>query len=74
MRVFNNEKLKKLRLERKLSVRKFTFDLYINNLKTVVPQTVEKWEKGVTVPNFNNAVLIADFFGLKMEDFIKETK
>lgn len=74
MKVFNNEKLKKLRLEKGLSSRRFSFELYKDQGKGIASQTLDKWENGKTVPNFNNAILIADYFGLQIQDFIKETK
>tara|TARA_R110000796_G_C14498580_1_gene428646 strand:+ start:263 stop:487 length:225 start_codon:yes stop_codon:yes gene_type:complete len=74
MKVFNNKKLIELRLKKGISRGKMTMELYKYKDKGIVPQTLKKWEEGLACPNFNNVLLISDFFQVPITIFIKETK
>ena len=60
MKVFC-ERLKELRLEKKLSCKQLEKDLELGN------GTVGKWEKGLRVPSIDNLLLLADYFGVSCD-------
>jgi len=74
MKVFNNKKLIELRLKKGISRGKMTMELYKHKDKGIVPQTLKKWEEGRACPNFNNVLLISEFFEVSITEFIKGTE
>ena len=57
--------IKRLRLEAGLSVR----DLQ-EKLGFASPQAIYKWQNGLTVPTVDNLVILADAFGVEVDDII----
>lgn len=55
--------LRRIRNERSISQRQLAD--YLN----VAPQSVSKWEKGISEPSLSNLPLMATFFDCRMEDF-----
>lgn len=59
------EKLKELRLERNLSTRQLANALNNRITKT----TICNWEAGITIPNFESVIIIAEYFGVTTDYF-----
>ena len=58
------ERIQQLRTERGLTVRQITDTLGL------IPQTYYKWAWGKSVPSVDNLVMLADIFGVKIDDII----
>ncbi len=58
------ERIQQLRKERGLAVRQITDTLGL------IPQTYYKWTYGKSVPSIDNLVMLADVFGVKVDDII----
>ena len=57
--------IKRLRLEAGLTVR----DLQ-EKLGFASPQAIYKWQNGLTAPTVDNLVILADAFGVEVDDII----
>ena len=61
-----NEKIKELRKKKGLTQEELATGL------NVVRQTVSKWEKGISVPDADALVKIADIFGVSVSELLGE--
>lgn len=62
------EKIKKIRLERKISQEKLASHLYVSR------QTISRWETGKVIPNMDNILQLSTFFDEPVSFFIGEEK
>lgn len=62
------EKIKKLRLKKKLTQDEVANFLY------VTPQAVSKWENNISIPDTNFLVSIADLFGVSVDYLLRDPK
>lgn len=60
------EKIKKIRLERKISQEKLANRLYVSR------QTISRWETGKVIPNMDNILQLSTFFDEPVSFFIGE--
>ena len=58
------ERIQQLRKERGLTAKQITDTLGL------IPQTYYKWVRGRSVPSVDNLVMLADIFGVKIDDII----
>ena len=61
-----NEKLISLRKSKGLSQEELGAEL------NVTRQTISKWESGQSYPDFQRLVLLSDFFGLTLDELVKD--
>ena len=61
-----NEKLISLRKSKGLSQEELGAEL------NVTRQTISKWESGQSYPDFKRLVLLSDFFGLTLDELVKD--
>ena len=61
-----NENIKAIRKSKGLSQQELAFKL------NVVRQTVSKWESCQSYPDFQRLVLLSDFFGLTLDELVKD--
>ncbi len=61
-----NEKLIMLRKSKNLSQEELGADLGVSR------QTVSKWELGQSYPDFQRLVLLSDYFGLTLDELVKD--
>lgn len=73
MILFNNEPLKALRSERKLSRSDMVFELDKMGLRISRP-TLINWEEGITEPRASEAYTLAQFFKVSFERFFKQSR
>ncbi|AMB97604.1 hypothetical protein AWM74_04885 [Aerococcus urinaeequi] len=68
MSMLIGEKIKKIRLERKISQEKLANHLYVSR------QTISRWETGKVIPNMDNILQLSTFFDEPVSFFIGEEK
>lgn len=61
-----NEKLINLRKSKGLSQEELGNELKVSR------QTVSKWESGQSYPDFQRLVLLSDYFGLTLDELVKD--
>ena len=61
-----NEKLIDLRKSRGMSQEELGAELKVSR------QTVSKWESGQSYPDFQRLVLLSDYFGLTLDELVKD--
>ncbi len=61
-----NEKLIDLRKSKNLSQEELGAELGVSR------QTVSKWESGQSYPDFQRLVLLSDYFGLTLDELVKD--
>ena len=61
-----NEKLLKLRKEKGLSQEELGMEMQVSR------QTISKWESGQSYPDFTRLVMLSDFFGMTLDELVKD--
>lgn len=61
-----NEKLINLRKSKGLSQEELGAELYVSR------QTISKWESCQSYPDFQRLVLLSDYFGLTLDELVKD--
>lgn len=59
------EKIRELRRQSNLSVRELQEMLGLTS-----PQSIYKWQRGEALPNVDNLVVLAEIFGVMLEDIL----
>lgn len=62
------ERLKQLRSEKGVSQTKLAADIHISR------SAVAKWENGLGMPNYDSIQLLADYFGVAVEDLAMQSE
>lgn len=62
---FIGNRIRELRLERELTQNKFA------DLLCISFQAVSNWERGITAPDLDNIVLIAELFGITVDELLR---
>ena len=61
-----NEKLQQLRIGKNLTQQQLAEQLYVSRT------AISKWESGQSYPDFQRSVLLSDFFGLTLDELVKD--
>ena len=61
-----NEKLLDLRKKQGLSQEELGLELQVSR------QTISKWEAGQSYPDFQKLVLLSDYFGMSLDELVKD--
>ena len=61
-----NEKLLTMRKKQGLSQEELGLELQVSR------QTISKWEAGQSYPDFQKLVLLSDYFGMSLDELVKD--
>ncbi|MBQ6756231.1 MAG: helix-turn-helix transcriptional regulator [Oscillospiraceae bacterium] len=64
--IATGNRIKELRLKNNLSVAEVALELGLS-----APQTVYKWERGVSLPSIDNIFLLAELFGVTVNELVQ---